>query len=131
VLRIPIGGPPVTPNAITWLDRGLDCLRDTGLEEHEKLSVMLLLPGYVRNQAMLQADIAAAPAAGAAPKLMASYGRLLAELTDPERFPALHAVIAAGVFDQADGDDDEFVFGLERVLDGIETLIERRKTGRG
>ena len=105
VLRIPISGPPVTPNAMAWLERGLDCLRDTGLREDEKLSVILLLTGFVRNQATLQADIAAAQAAGTAapdPEMMGSYGRVLARLTDPERFPALHAVIAAGVFDEPD-----------------------------
>jgi hypothetical protein len=35
------------------------------------------------------------------------------------------------VFDEPDDGDDEFVFGLERVLDRIETLIENRRTGRG
>jgi AcrR family transcriptional regulator len=134
VLRIPISGPPVTPNAMAWLERGLDCLRDTGLGEGEKMSAMLLLTGFVRGQGMLQADIAAAQAAGAAApesEMMASYGRLLTRLTDPERFPALHAVIAAGVFDEPDDGDFDFSFGLERVLDGIETLIEKRRTGRG
>jgi AcrR family transcriptional regulator len=134
VLRIPISGPPVTPNTMAWLERGLDCLRSTGLQEGEKLSVMLLLTGFVRSQATIQADIAAAQAAGAAPpdpEMMGSYGRLLARLADPERFPALHAVLAAGVFDVPDDGDDEFAFGLERVLDGIETLIEKRRTGRG
>jgi AcrR family transcriptional regulator len=127
VLRIPIGGPPVTPNTIVWLERALGCLRDTGLPEHDKLSVVLLLTGYVRNQATLDADIAAARAAAATPpEMMASYGRLLAKLTDPARFPALHAAIAAGAFEGPDDPDEEFVFGLERVLDGIETLIERR-----
>jgi AcrR family transcriptional regulator len=134
VLRIPISGPPVTPNAMAWLERGLDCLRDTGLEEGEKMSAMLLLTGFVRGQATFLADIAAAQAAGAAapdPEMMASYGRLLARLTDPERFPALHAVLAAGVFDEPDDGEFDFAFGLERVLDGIETLIEKRRTGRG
>ena len=86
VLRIPISGPPVTPNAMAWLEVGLDCLRDTGLREDEKLSVMLLLTGFVRSQASLQAEVAAAQAAGAAPpdpELMGSYGRLLARLADP------------------------------------------------
>ena len=132
VVRIPISGPPVTPNAIAWLERGLDALRGTGLEEGEKLSVMLLVTGFVRSQAMLEADIAAAQAAAAAPpdvELMGAYGRLLARLTDPERFPALHAVIGAGVFDEPDEPDYDFNFGLERVLDGIETLIDRRSTG--
>ena len=96
--------------------------------------MILLLTGYTRNQASLQADIAAAQAAGTAapdPEMMGSYGRVLTRLTDPERFPALHAVIAAGVFDEEDEPDYEFTFGLERVLDGIETLIENRRSGRG
>jgi AcrR family transcriptional regulator len=134
VLRIPISGPPVTPNSIAWLERGLDLLRDTGLREDEKVSVILLLTGYVRSQGLLQAEIAAAQAAGAArpdAEMMPSYGRLLARLTDPERFPALHAVIASGVFDEPDDGDYDFTFGLERVLDGIETLIDKRRTGRG
>ncbi|HYN17718.1 MAG TPA: TetR/AcrR family transcriptional regulator C-terminal domain-containing protein, partial [Actinomycetes bacterium] len=111
-----------------------DSLRGTGLREDEKLSVILLLTGYVRNQGTLQADIAAAQAAGAAlqdPEMMVSYGHMLARLTDPERFPALHAVIEAGVFDEPDEADYDFTFGLERVLDGIETLIDDRRTGRG
>jgi AcrR family transcriptional regulator len=134
VLRIPISGPPVTPNAIAWLERGLDCLRDTGLREDEKLSVMLLLTGFVRSQASVQADIAAAQAAGTTPpdpEMLLSYSRLLGQLTDPERFPALHAVLAAGVFDEPDDGDYDFIFGLERVLDGIETLIDKRRSGRG
>jgi AcrR family transcriptional regulator len=138
VLRIPISGPPATPNQVAWLERGLASLAGTGLREDEKLSVILLLTGYVRNQATLEADIAAAMAAGVAgAQPMASYGRTLVRLTDAERFPALHAAIAAGVLDAPEGEigeddmDVEFVFGLERVLDGIETLIERRRTGRG
>jgi AcrR family transcriptional regulator len=135
VLRIPISGPPVTPNAIAWLERGLACLGDTGLHEGEKLSVILLLTGYVRNQATLDADISAARAAADAawPLAMASYGRLLARLTDPERFPALHAAIAAGVLDDEDEDSDldaEFVFGLERLLDGVDVLVRARQ-GKG
>jgi hypothetical protein len=40
-------------------------------------------------------------------------------------------VIAAGVFDEPDEVDYDFRFGLERVLDGIETLIKKRRIGRG
>jgi hypothetical protein len=36
----------------------------------------------------------------------------------------LPAFIAAGVFDAEDGPDDEFIFGLDRILDGIEALID-------
>jgi tetracycline repressor-like protein len=114
--------------AIAWLERGLDCLGDTGLAEGEKLSAILLLTGFVRNEATLDADISAAKASGATPhEVMASYGRLLARLTDAQRFPALHTVIASGVLDEPDDFDAEFVFGLERVLDGVEALVVRRR----
>jgi AcrR family transcriptional regulator len=130
VTRVPISGPPVTPNQIAWLDRGLGCLRDTGLEEGEKLSVILLLTGYVRNYATLEADLAeAATASGSDPQAAASnYGRLLAKLTDAERFPALHTLIASGLFEQEGPEDPnaEFAFGLERVLDGIDALVRAR-----
>ena len=113
------------------MEQGLRCLRDTGLAEGEKLSVMLLLTGFVRNWATLEADLAeAAQASGSgAQAAMSDYGRLLARLTDAERFPALHAVIDAGVLDEPDGPEDqdaEFVFGLERMLDGIDALVRAR-----
>ena len=38
----------------------------------------------------------------------------------------MRAVLDAGVLDQADGPDDEFLFGLERVLDGIDVLVRAR-----
>ena len=125
VLRVPISGPPVTPNEIAWLEQGLRCLRGTSLSEAQKPSVILLLSSYVRSYATLTADIDATfLASSVSPQeAMSAYGRLLAGLTDPERFPALHAVIDAGVFDAPDNPDDEFVFGLERILDGIAVLI--------
>jgi hypothetical protein len=110
------------------MDALLASLRDTGLTETEKVSVLLLVSGYVRNEATLSADIDAAfQAAGAtADEAMSGYGRLLRRLTDAERFPALHEAVTAGVFDQADHPDAEFTFGLDRVLDGIEALVRSR-----
>ena len=49
---------------------------------------------------------------------------MLRQLADPRCFPALTAFIAAGVFETDDGPDDEFIFGLGRILDGIEVLIQ-------
>jgi len=47
-------------------------------------------------------------------------------LTDARPFPALHRVIAAGVFDEPDDPDFQFVFRLERILDGVEALMRRK-----
>jgi AcrR family transcriptional regulator len=127
VVRIPISGPPTAPNATVWLEQGLSCLRDTGLAEGQKLSVILLVSGFVRNYATMVADLSASfLASSPAQDAMANYGRLLARLTDPQRFPALHAAIASGAFDEPDEPDNEFVFGLERILDGINTLVRAR-----
>jgi AcrR family transcriptional regulator len=125
VLRVPITAPPITPNLTIWLENGLRALRDTGLTEPEKLSVMLLLSGFVRNEATLAADLAAAPQQ----QIMPSWGELLARLTDSDRFPALHAALASEAFAQDDDPDDEFVFGLERILDGVAALVESRSGG--
>ena len=57
---------------------------------------------------------------------MSSYARTLTQLADPQRFPALTKFIAAGVFDRADPPDNEFTFGLARVLDGLAALIQPR-----
>ena len=121
VLRVPISGPPVTPNQTAWMEDGLRALAGTGLAEGEKLSVILLVSGYVRNEATLSAQLAAA-----AGPIMPAWSRQLTRLTDAEHFPALHAALASGVFDQDDDVDDEFTFGLERLLDGIEALVTRR-----
>jgi hypothetical protein len=47
----------------------------------------------------------------------------MAKLIDPARFPATARLLEAGVFDRPDGPDDEFIFGLDRILDGISRLL--------
>jgi AcrR family transcriptional regulator len=128
ILRVPISGPPATPNQIAWLEYGLQSLRGTALTASDKLAVILLLGGFVRNEATLSADIAAGLlAAGTTEEqAMPAYGRLLARLIDPQRFPEVAKVIASGVFDRPDDPDTHFAFGIERVLDGIDALVRAR-----
>jgi AcrR family transcriptional regulator len=128
-LRVPISGPPATPNQMAWLEDGLASLRTTGLAESEKLSVILLLSGYVRNAATLATDLEAAASAAPGEEFMPAWSALIRRLTDAEGFPALHAALGSEAFDHDDDPDDEFAFGLERVLDGIEALVARRTQG--
>jgi len=125
LVRIPISGLPILPREIAWFEDALACMHGTGLAEARKASVIMLLAGYVRNLATTEADIeAAVRTSGLDPSAwMSSYADLLRRLTDPQRFPALTKFIASGVFDAADGPDDEFIFGLDRILDGVEALI--------
>jgi hypothetical protein len=126
-VRIPINGPPSTPNQVAWLEDCLHCLRDTPLAEADKASVVLLISGYVRNEATLTADLMAAGMISDA--AMAGYSRLLATVTDARTHPAIRAVLEAGVFDRADPPEHEFGFGLERILDGVAALIETVSRG--
>jgi AcrR family transcriptional regulator len=124
-VQVPLSGPPATPNALGWLEAALFCMRRTGLDEGQKMSVILLVSSYVRSQATLEAQLdAAVRAVGQSPSdLMAGYNKLLAGLLDPQRFPEMAAVAASGVLGKADDPDDEFAFGLERILDGVDVLV--------
>jgi AcrR family transcriptional regulator len=125
--HVPVPGPPVTPNAVAWLEAALASLRDTGLAEGEKASVALMLSGYVREHVMLMADVEAnfLDAASSPDDAMRGYVDLLRGLVGGERFPALQRALDAGVFDRADPPDEELSFGLDRILDGVEALVRR------
>lgn len=127
--QAPISGPPVTPNQVRWMERGLRCLGGTGLTGGEKASVILLVSGFVRTDTLLAAQVRAAMKHPEKVSILAGYSQLLRRLTDPERFPALTEILDEGVFDEEDDPDYDFIFGLERVLDGIEQLIDSRRPG--
>lgn len=131
-VELPISGAPLSPNDLAWLDWGLAALATTGLAVWEQLAIMTTLTGYVRNAARLSTELARANWDTAAE---ADYGRLLARLVDADRLPALHAAIAAGLFDPGDETpqpnqpadlDADFRFGLRIILDGVRALIDQR-----
>ena len=133
-VHVPISGLPILPNEVAWFEQGLRCLAGSGLREDAKSSVILLVSGYVRNAASLDADIeTAVRASGQSPDAwMSSYASTLTRLADPGRFPAIAQFAAAGVFERFDPPDTEFSFGLDRILDGIGVLIgDRSETGSG
>jgi AcrR family transcriptional regulator len=128
VVRIPISGPPSTPHQIAWAEQGLCFLKRSGLTEARKMSAILMLAGLVRNEAQLTDTYEAFAKAGAdGSGTMLDYRRLIEKLADADRFPAIHAAMEAGVFDNSDGEDAEFGFSLNCALDGIEALIRRER----
>jgi len=125
-LKVPITAPPLGPNNVDWMEAALEGMTATPLSEPEKLSTLLLISGFVRNAATLTADISAAHRADATSP---TYGTILSQLTDPERFPSIHQAIASGTLDDDDDPnfDTDFDYGLERILDGVDALIRRRR----
>ncbi|WP_407565773.1 TetR/AcrR family transcriptional regulator [Streptomyces sp. 184] len=131
--HVPTGGPPVTPNQLAALDQALYILRDTPLTEFEKVATALLISNQVR------AEVSIVLAMGASPdveRLMNEYSHFLLRISDTGRLPHLRTAVEGGAFDEPDvqapqnaSDYDEFAFGLERVLDGIQALIDARRPG--
>jgi AcrR family transcriptional regulator len=120
LLTLPLSRPPWSPAQLVWLDRGLAALEDTALSEDEKAMSLLLLNGHVFSQARFVADLGE-------PEAFPAYVDALKRFVGAERMPALHRALAAGIFDASDEDGDhDFRFGLERVLDGIEALVDAR-----
>lgn len=123
--------PPLGPRRLLWLDRALAALDGTGLDDGEKINVASALTGYALTDATLVHSIGGGDRqleesgiAGAA-----DYGEVLAGVLDPETYPALSAAMRSGAMSGAEGwvDDDDFRFGLDLLLDGVEALIGRRR----
>ena len=124
ILHIPMTGPPLEPGQLAWVESALRMLDPTGLRPDEKMAVALTILSFARGDAQLSLSLLEARRrAGITEKEMDErYARTLRSLLDADRFPALTAVFEAA----EPGADDQFTFGLERVLDGVEALIRSR-----
>ncbi|MBM7567185.1 TetR/AcrR family transcriptional regulator [Paenibacillus sacheonensis] len=134
---IPITGIPVTPNIMAMIDWVLRTLRPLQLDDFEKMSILLLLSSYARSIGLIQRDMAKAMRAGKSAEDFGglSFSPALKQLVKPERFPDLYPVVMSGIYagereaESTVGNDLDF--GLERVLDGVESYLERRQRPPG
>ncbi|MFE3555560.1 TetR/AcrR family transcriptional regulator [Streptomyces sp. NPDC059193] len=128
ILRIPITGAPVSPNQLAWMERGLAALADTGLDEGEKISTIILIGGLVRNEAVMAADMmdAMRKSGGSPDVAMSQYLRTLRLMTGPDSHPAVTRLLDSDAFTGSGEPDFQFAFGLGRVLDGLADLISSR-----
>ncbi len=132
--RLPISGPPAGPNQIAWMERALQILRGTGLGWEEKMGILLLVSGYVRQSALLSDDLKLGRKATGITKGQTEqrYGRNLVKLVDPRKFPEVAALFTSGLFEASPkggadpATDPEFTFGLDRILDGVAAAIARK-----
>jgi AcrR family transcriptional regulator len=134
LVDIPISGAPITPNSLLMVDWMLRELRPLPLSDGEKMSTLLLLTSYARATAAQERDLTAAASAMAGDDGagMEHTFAALVELVTPERFPDLSPLFAAGGYlaDISDAaDDEDFEFGLQRILDGVEYHVGRVEAG--
>ncbi|AUG78333.1 TetR family transcriptional regulator [Kitasatospora sp. MMS16-BH015] len=107
------------PNQLGWLDAAFAALAPTGLSAGRQQRIFILVAGFVRThvQQLLAFDEAHSQ----------EWNRLTGELLTrhADRFPALTRAIAAGAFEPAPLEADPLEFGLDRILDGVQVLIDR------
>jgi AcrR family transcriptional regulator len=114
-LEATLGARAVGPNEVAWLDRALAAQVDTGLDGADKLDVVVTLIGHVRHLVQ-QAGPSDSERAFLDAMRALTEGRA-------ERYPALTAVLAEPATQQGLG--AALDFGLDRILDGVETLVAR------
>ncbi|MDR3080869.1 MAG: TetR/AcrR family transcriptional regulator [Streptomyces sp.] len=104
------------PHQLHWLDVALRVLEPTGLTAPQRHQVFLLAVGLVRNLAQQLVDFDE--------EQEREWSRLTGELLErhADRFPALTRAVAEGAF--ADTGLDPLAFGLDRLLDGVQALID-------
>ncbi len=121
LLDVPIRGAPVTPNVLRWMEVMLQALAETKLSRHDTLGCLMLLDGYGRNYANLARQLAASENT---PVQAAQVGRFLVPRLMEGDYPMLTAMYTNASYE--DGRDDDLAFGLDRILDGIQVLIDRQ-----
>jgi AcrR family transcriptional regulator len=151
VTQMPMATPPMAPNSLHFVERGLQTLDETGLSDDDKLRVMGLLSSFTLSEARMANDaaraIAAAQAAaqagagaeagaeagaadaGAGPPM--SFEGVLRQLVDERTYPRLHRLAWTPPAGPEPTEYEQFMFGIDLILDGVQVLIDRKSAGGG
>ncbi len=132
ITQMPMAAPPMAPNSLTFVERGLEAMDDTGLTDADKLRVIGLISSYTLSEARMAHDAARAArqaqaaAAQGEPLPAWTWEALVRDVADQQTYPRLHQLAwSASIGDDPTGfnEQEEFRFGLDRILDGVEVLI--------
>jgi AcrR family transcriptional regulator len=127
LLQISASRPLLGPNMTALYDGELAAVDGLGLTDIEMDLVVSLLDDYVRGAARGAVEAAEAQTRTGISdqQWWETYGPLLAEVVDPDRYPtAIRVGTAAGAeYGAAHDAGRSFRFGLQRIIDGIEAFI--------
>jgi AcrR family transcriptional regulator len=129
--QMPMAAPPVAPNSLIFVELGLRTMDGTGLDDADKLRVIGLLSSYTLSEARMANDAARAAQAqaraveaGAEPAALWTFDALLRELVDERTYPTLYR-IAWSPEAVPRTEREEFLIGIDVILDGVQALIDR------
>ena len=137
---MPMAAPPMAPNSLTFVEKGLEALDASGLADADKLRVIGLISSYTLSEARMAHDAARAAERSSAvtdsgtPAPSWTFESLLRELIDQPSYPRLHRIAwSEEIGDNPSGfeEQEEYQFGLDRILDGVQALIDSTQRPRG
>jgi len=121
-----------------FVERGLESMDGTALADADKLRFIGLISSYTLSEARMAndalraaRDAAAAAGDGGEPAPPWTYDALLRELADEATYPRLHKIAwtPPGPGEGGPGgppsEREEFLFGIDRILDGIQAYMDR------
>ncbi|WP_040805441.1 TetR/AcrR family transcriptional regulator [Nocardia concava] len=119
-LDIPTTSPPLGPNNMAWLEAGMNALSSLEIPEPLRLQLLLNLSIYVMGRTRFLRDTIQQA------KEDIDYTGILAEILDPEKFPAVTSALSNRAFDDDDmhWEEADFSFALARLLDGYQVFID-------
>jgi AcrR family transcriptional regulator len=149
ITQMPMAAPPVAPNSLHFVERGLEVMDGTGLPDASKIQILGLLSSYTLSEARMAADaMREAKAAMAAardavseradagsdgtddsPGPPQSYEALLRELVDEKTYPRLYRLAWQPEPEHPLSEREQYVLGLDTILDGVQALIDRTAGG--
>jgi AcrR family transcriptional regulator len=148
ITQMSLAAPPAAPNSLHFVERALEALDGTGLTDSEKMRAIGLISSYTLSEARMANDAARAMAAlAAAGQAQAgteggppagdggeegppfTFESLLRELVDERTYPQLYRLAWASSPAESLSEREEFVAGVDLILDGIQALIDRARRG--
>ncbi|MEU2559083.1 TetR/AcrR family transcriptional regulator [Streptomyces longispororuber] len=124
LLHVNQSRPVLGPSTVGSLEKILARIKPTGLSDPELISVLIMVEGYVSGVARTYAHTVEAEKSGLSEEAFwEKQGPLLERVMTSGRYP-----FVAGLSEEAFGPDfDHFEFGLQRILDGLDVLVEQRR----
>ncbi|WP_113700545.1 TetR/AcrR family transcriptional regulator [Nonomuraea lactucae] len=130
LLQVATSRPVLGPNVTAKYDYELRAVDGIGLTDVEMDSVITLVAGFVHGTARgaVEASQAESRTGMTDEQWWSAHAPFLGRIADASRYPTASRVgqAAGEAFGGAYSADHAFEFGLERLLDGIETLVRRR-----
>ncbi len=127
IARMPIANPPLAPNALRHLERGMAAFEGTQVPGGERIQVLGIISAYVLADVRLGLELREGAEAAAREGVDLNFGGLLRAVVEEDEFPHLHRLAFSGEAEDTVPSDDPGLFAadLEIILDGVEVLVAR------